>query len=402
MAANAVSKPRRAKGEGSLTQLPDGRWMGRYWVTKSDGSKKQQSITLKDKERVLEKMRYEKAMADRGSPILRDKHTTGEYLEHWLRHIAPNQLRPSTWELYRFDTEKYLIPQLGHIPLTRLGPQHIRMMLNGMQAGGAGFRTLQRVRNTLSAALREAVNHEYVTRNVAKLVATPKYTAPEKQVWSKEQVTTFLERGKHHKHYPMFMLMLCCGLRRGEALGLRWQDVDFDNEVIYIRQTINLLKGELVVGQPKTRASIRDIPMPRFIKTALLEHRRILSWHKDDLVFHTNRGNPVDPRSLIKSFQRLAQRMGLPPITLHEARHTAATLLAEVWPNPKEAQMILGHSSITTTLQIYTHSNLKKKADALGALARSVALPGSGLEESIVETPIDAPTNVAQVLYRTA
>jgi integrase len=313
MSANSVSKTRRAKGEGALSQYKDGRWVGRYWVTRSDGTKKQQLIISRDKSIVLEKMRSEIAKADKGAPVFRDRRSTGNYLEHWLKYIAPDQLRPSTLALYEFDSRKYLIPHLGHIPLTRLGPEHIRTIIRKMQSDGAGLRTIQRARNTLSAALREAVNYEYVTRNVAKLVPSPKYIAPEKRVWSMEQVTTFLQHGRRHKYYPMFLLMLFCGLRRGEAMGLRWQDVDFDADEIKIRQTMNMLKGELVLGSPKTKASVRDIPMPEPVKTALQDHKLTSKRYQDDLVFHTNRGNPVDPRSLIKSFQRLAQRLILFP-----------------------------------------------------------------------------------------
>jgi integrase len=346
--------------------------MGRYTVVLGDGTKKRQCIISKDRAVVLEKLRAEQSMADKGAPVLRDRRTTGEYLEHWLRYIAPNQLRPSTLDLYGFDTRKYLIPNIGNIPLTQLKPEHVRMMISKMQAGDIGHRTLHRVRNTLSAALREALKLEYVTRNVARLVDPPKYAAPEKTVWTKEQVAQFLEHSKNHKYYPLFMLLLCCGLRRGEALGLRWQDVDFEHDAIHIRQSLILLKHKPVAAPPKTKASIRDLPMPPTVKTALWYQRMAANYYKDDLVFHSGRGNPADPHSVIKSFRRLAQRAGLPQITLHEARHTAATLLAEVWPSPKEAQMILGHSSITTTLQIYTHSSQQKKADALNALAQSV------------------------------
>ena len=405
MAKSSVSKTRRAKGEGSIVQLPDGRWMGRYWVTKSDGWKKQQSITLKDKAKVEERMRYEIAMADRGSPILREKHTTGEYLRHWLRYIAPNQLRPSTLALYEFDTEKYLIPHLGKIPLTQLGPQHIRMMLNKMQKQGCGLRTMQRILNsTLSSALREAQRLELVMRNAAHLVDAPKYKAPERDYWTKSQAVQFREdeKAKKHKYYAAFLLYLFCGMRRGEVLGLGQQHLDFENNIIKIRRSLIFIHNKPCFEEPKTEAGNRDLPMLPFVKEALLAHLASAPKYPDDLVFHSSRGNPVNGNTIRLNFKRLARRIGLPPIDIHEGRHTAATMLVEAWSNPKDVQGILGHADIKTTLGIYAHSNLANKRNAFNALAQGMTSPGNNLEESIIEIPAEAPKNLTQLLYRTA
>ena len=367
-----ASSKRRAKGEGSITRRSDGRWMGRYTVVLGDGTKKRQCVISKDRSVVAEKMRAEMAMADKGTPVLHSKRTTGGYLEYWLKNIAPNQLRPTTLHFYTRITQKYLMPNLGGIPLTQLKPEHIRMMLNRMKSDAAGDRTLQQVRNILSGALREALKLEYVTRNAARLVDPPEYAPPEKKVWTKKQVSHFLGVVKGHKHYPLFLLLLCYGLRRGEALGLRWADVDFGNGLIKIRQSLYEIESKPFFGKPKTKAGIRDLPMLPLVRKALLEHRAASGHFDDGLVFHSRVGKPVHPECLRKTFKFLAKQAGLPPLTLHETRHTAATLLAEAWPSPKEAQIILGHASIKTTLEIYTHSSLEKKAQALDALARIV------------------------------
>ena len=362
-------KRRRARGEGSLTPLADGRWLGRYWVTLPDGTKKRQSVCLKDRTAVMEKMRAEMALADMGTPVLRDKRTTGEYLNYWIRYIAPNQIRPTTLQLHTYTTQKYLCPILGKIPLTQLKPEHVRIMLNRMKSMGCSARTQQRARNTLSAALREALKLELVTRNVARLVDPPEYVPPEKRTWTIEQVALFLRAAKDHPYYLIFLLLLCYGMRRGEVLGLRWEDIDFENGIIMIRRSLCLVNQELCLIPPKTKASIRDLPMLPVIKEALLTHYQTMRPHEDGLLFHTSNENPAHPHILRRSFKRLAIRADLPPITIHEARHTAATMLAESWASPKEAQVILGHASISTTLQIYTHTNMKQKTAALNAMA---------------------------------
>jgi len=204
------------------------------------------------------------------------------------------------------------------------------------------------------------------------MVKPPRYTASERKYWTKEQVLRFLEVAKTHQHYTLFLLLLSYGLRRGELLGLRWQDVDFENDVIRIRQALNLLNYEATIGPLKTNASKRDLPMLPSIKETLLVHYKASEKYDDDLVFHASTGNPVYPNTVAKMFKKLAIKASLPPISLHEARHTTATLLAESWSSPKETQTILGHSSITTTLQIYTHSRLQREANALDALLQGI------------------------------
>jgi len=368
----ADSKTRRSNGEGSLVLRKDGRWMGRYWVTLGDGTKKQQCIISKNKQKVIEKLRCEMTMADRGAPVLHDKRTTGAYLEYWLQSIDPHQVRPTTLQLHTFITRKYLIPLLGKVTLTQLRPEHVRTMLNRMESNGCGARTMQQARNVLSAALREALNLEYVTRNVARLVNPPKYTASKRNHWTKEQVQQFFTVAETHPYYPLFLLLFSYGLRRGEVLGLRWQDIDFDKNVIRIRQALNLLNYKAVIGPLKTNASKRDLPILPFIREIPLSHYSASEKYGDGLVFHASTGNPVYPNTIVKIFKKLAVKAGLPPISLHEARHTTATLLAQSWSSPKEAQIILGHSSITTTLQIYTHTTQQSEAKAVGALLQSV------------------------------
>jgi len=370
MAVGSVKKDRRSKGEGSFTRHKDGRWMGRYWVTLDDSTKKRQYVMGKDPEgkdhdEVLEKFRAEQALADRGTPALHDKKTTQNYLEYWLKYIDPYQVRSTTLQLHTFITRKYLIPLLGEITLTQLRPEHVRTMLNRMESNGCGARTMQHARNILSAALRDALEYEYVTKNVARVVKPPKYTAAKRKTWSREQVAHFLDIAKHHERFPLFLLLLCYGLRRGELLGLRWQDIDFEKNEIRIRQALN---NKACVGPLKNKASERDLPMHSIVKDALLYYSETADRYDDDLVFHSHTGNPTWPNAIRLSFQRLARQAGLPPITIHEARHTVATMLAEAWSSPKEAQAILGHSSITTTLQIYTHTNHEKKEQALVAL----------------------------------
>ena len=368
-------KKRKAKGEGSLIQRSDGRWMGRYTITRPDGTKDRPSIILKDKQAVIEKMREEMALADKGTPVLRDKRATGEYLEYWLKYISAPRVRDITQEGREYAIRNRVISAIGDIPLTSLRPDHIRMMLNKWKNEGKSNYIQKRTKELLSTAIKDAIKLELINRNVTLMVDTPKYSSKERKVWDKDQVSQFLDFIKDHKYFALFEILFHYGLRREEVLGLRWQDIDFNKNVIRIRQTICEVRHKLDVSEPKTKSSIRDLPLLPRVKSALLQHKlnEADNDYSDDLVFHSSLGNPVDPRSLLTTFQWLSKQAGLPKICLHEIRHTVATLLKDAGVSPKEAQVILGHSDIATTLQIYTHSSFENQQNALSALAKNIA-----------------------------
>jgi len=162
-------------------------------------------------------------------------------------------------------------------------------------------------------------------------------------------------------------------LRRGEAFGLHWKDIDFTENTIHIRQQVYLVGHEPKIGSLKTRASVRDLPLLPSIKQELrAEYERRLYPDGDELLYLTKKDNPIDGRSFIKTFKDAARKVGLKEITLHEIRHSVATMLKEANVSAKDAQVILGHSSITTTLQIYTHSTETEKSNALLAVTDKI------------------------------
>lgn len=367
-------KKRRANGDGSIFLRKDGRWMGRYYITLPDGARKRQQIIGKDRQTVVKRMHEEMTLADKGSPIVRDNRTLGEYLEYWLAHISAPRVRATTQENRNIVVRRHIIEEIGHYGLTALKPVHVRQLIAQLNAKGRGAYTQKRVKQLLSTALKDAMKLELVSRNVALLVDTPKHRYKERRVWDKSQVLQFLDYVKsiNHRYYPLFVLLFHYGMRRGEVLGLRWQDVDFAQGVIRIRQTLTVLNYRPAFSEPKTRASKRDLPLLPQIRVVLAEYRRSEPEYTDNLLFHSKSGNPVDPRSLLTTFNWLSQKAGLPKICLHEIRHTVATLLKDSGVTPKDAQVILGHNDITTTLQIYTHASADSKVNAMNALAANL------------------------------
>ncbi len=366
---------RRANGDGSLVQRKDGRWMGRYYITRPDGVRERKQIIGKDRQVVAEKMREEMALADKGMPVLTDNRTVGEYIEYWLKHISAPRVRENTQDSREEFFRRAVIPYIGHIKLSALRPEHVLQMLAQLRANGKSTDMQKRAKQSLSTVLKDAVKFGIVHRNVTLMVDTPKHKSPERKVWGKAQVNIFLDHLKsiNHRLYPLFEFLFYYGPRCSEALGLRWADVDFQKEVIYIRHTLVRRGKKRIFGAPKTEASIRDLPLLPNIRRSLLEHRDKEPKYEDDLIFHGVNGNPVCNRSLLKTFKNISRQLGLPVITIHDTRHTLGTLLKDSGVSPKDTQVILGHADIETTLQIYTHSSDESRLKAMSTLAANLS-----------------------------
>jgi len=236
---------------------------------------------------------------------------------------------------------------------------------------------VQILRQVLSAALSRAVKDELVARNVARLVELPTWEPAEVVPWSSAEALAFLRAASSDPLYPAFVLLLLYGMRRGEVLGLRWQDIDSDTEVIRVRQQIQRIQGELHVGPLKTRAGRRDLPLIGLATDALTARREAQdadriklgrSWVDTGLVFTTRTGRPIEPRNLVRSFTRICRDNGIRRIRVHAVRHTTASLLKALGVPARDAQIILGHAHVTTTQQIYTHVDEDARRDALTRL----------------------------------
>ena len=360
-----TSRQRRQAGEGSLTLRNDGRWMARFTVTLPTGERKRQHIVLKDKEEVMRRMREEMASASRGIAVNHDGMTVAGWLDYWITEIHPKKVKDSTLAQNRKHV-KIIAGDIGTVLLKNLSPLHVRQMMDKWDKRGMGRRQQQIARNVLSAALREALKMEYVYRNVARLVDPPKYVKTVRRTWTPVEARHYLNSIREHRLYGLFLIFFQYGLRRGEACGLRWKDIDFEQNIIRVRQQVYPVGNVYKIGELKTPQSRRDLALTDHLKEVLMkEYERRGRPFGDELLYVSVRGNHLDGRSLLQFFQRSAWEADLKPITLHEIRHTVATALKDNGVPPKEAQAILGHSSIITTLEIYTHVSVDDKRKAI-------------------------------------
>jgi integrase len=297
----------------------------------------------------------------------------GDYLDYWLEEVIKPNRRATTYELYEINVRRHLKPALGHLAMNRLTVPIIQRFLNEQLAAGHSVRKVQMIRETLSPALSRAIHEELLTRNVAMLVELPGRQTNDVKPWSPGEVQAFLKAARNHKWYPAFLLVAHYGLRRGEVIGLRWSDIDFSGRVIHVRQQVFRANGEVQQGPVKTRAGQRDLPLLGGIAEELAEYRlRRTKTADDGLVFTSSTGNPIEPYNFTRAFQLLCASNGIRKIKLHHVRHTAATILKDLGVPARDAQLILGHSNIAITQQIYQHDTMDTRRDALSLMEKAL------------------------------
>ncbi len=329
------------------------------------GKRKQQWITVGTSKREAEtKLAKLVTELDNGTYIKPDNVLFKEYLTRWLSDYAKPNLSPRSYDRYNMVIEKYLIPQLGNIPLAQLRPDHLQKHYSKGIDSGLSPRTIRYHHGVLHIALKTAVKWGLVNRNVADAVDPPRLKRTVMQIWDEDELKRFLSVAKENQYYVLFYTALFTGMRRGELLALRWQDVEFHEAQISVSRSIHQLRnGSYVFTEPKTEKSRRSIALSPSLVLLLKEYRaeqeseniiqgRILS--NEDLVFN-NKGKPLRPNTITYAWKRLAARARVKVIRFHDARHTHASLMLKLGEHPKVVQERLGHSSIQMTLDTYSH-----------------------------------------------
>jgi integrase len=377
---------RREYGEGSVFQRKDGRWVAA--IRLENGKKKLiYCKSEKDARVTLRKALHEK---ERGILLTGSQYTLKAYLEQWLEQAYKlSAIRTGTYNMYRIVLNKHIIPSLGHIQLQRLTPQHVQAFYAKKLDEGLSAKRVRSFHAVLHKALENAVKWSLIARNVCDLVTPPTPQRHEMQSLMPEQAQCLLQAAREHKLEALLTVAILTGLRRGELLGLHWQDIDFDTRSLYVRRTINRIgKFGLVVSEPKTQRSRRKIILPAFVVDVLRRHQEQqqvmrekagVLWREKGIVFCNIYGGYIEPTNLHDDFKRLLRSAQLPDIRFHDLRHSAATILLSMGVHPKIVQEILGHSNISMTMDTYSHvfpSMQQEAMDRLGDLFREEG-PGS-------------------------
>lgn len=405
--------PRRnVNGEGNIRQRKDGRWEGRTWVYTSDGREIRKSVYGTSWDEVHERLTALKAKAQAGVRVAGSIQSVSDFMAYWLRDVVKDRVRPSTLRTYEWLSRCYVVPLLGNQRLGKLQPPTVRSFLNraketcqccaqgkdagrlsaGQQARCCATRprsccqqmpsdgTIRHLHRMIRAALQDAVIDGLIPDNPARNLRLAHRYRPRFTPLTGAEAKLLLKTAKSDRLYALYAVALALGLRRGEALGLRWEDIDLVEGVIFVRQTLQRLGGQLVFGPVKSDESERVIALPAPCLAALRQHRVSQNaerqsagkdWKDSGLVFTTGIGTPIEPRNLNRHFVRLLDHAGLRRIRFHDLRHSCATLLYEQGVPIEKIQDILGHSSPTITKLIYvevTRQSQRSSVDKLGFL----------------------------------
>jgi integrase len=337
--------------------------------------------TLYGKTRAEVAAKLAKALSDREGGLTFDANNMklDDYLRLWLTDSVRDSVRPATYEGYARQVRNHLTPTLGPIKLRTLTPAHLRGLYRDKLDSGLSPRTVQYIHVTIHKALKQALNDGLVPRNVAEAVKPPQVRREEIQPLTPEQTKRLVEFVSEDRLEALYVLAVTAGLRQGELLGLKWEDVDLDHGILRVKRTLSGIKdGKPVFGTPKTAKGRRSVKLTAKAVEALEKHRErqieerkqlVKLWRDCGLVFPTRVGTPISRHNLVtRSFKPLLVRAGLPDIRFHDLRHTCATLMLVVGTNPKVVQEMLGHANVSITLDTYSHLLPNMQGEAVGRL----------------------------------
>lgn len=381
-----MSKARgRGAGEGSIYQRDsDGLWVASVSLGYKDGKRNRKTIYGKTRREVSEKLKVVLREAQQGLPVKTERQTVGQFLERWLEDVVRPSVRPRTYQSYRQLVRLYIDPSLGRHQLTKLEPQHVQAMMNERLASGLSPRTVNYLRAILRRALGQAVKWGTLPRNVATLVDPVRGKAAEITPFTLPQARQFLAAASGDRLEALYAVAVALGLRQGEALGLRWQDVDLSAGTLTVRYALQRLDGTLQLVEPKTEQSRRAMTLPPTVLTALKAHRDRqaferaaagAAWQDTSLVFTTTIGTPMDARNVVRRFHAMLATAGLPRMRFHDLRHTAATILLAQGVSQRAVMELLGHTQLSTTMR-YMHLLPNTRSEAAALMDAALAVEG--------------------------
>lgn len=379
---------RRGNGEGSIYQrkTTDGRWCASVSMGYDEqGKAVRRVVTAKTRAEVVKKLKAIQRQLDDGLPLPDQSVTVAQLIERWYEDVLRHQVAESAALGYRSVAIHHIIPTLGRKKLAALTTSDVDRLLSSKMDGPLAVSSVRRIRSVLAQAIDQGIRWGMVTRNVAALSRAPRAQRKEGRTLTPEQAKRFLTELSGHRNEALYALMLSVGLRRGEALGLRWDDLNERAGVIHVRRQLKRETTGLVVADTKTARSRRAINLPGPMIKMLKKHRaqqaaeRLAlgdAWTDSGYIFSTSVGTPIDPRNLLREFKSICAKAGLGDWHLHELRHSAASLMLAMGVPIQVVSEVLGHASIRMTADVYGHilaPDRQAAADAMGRVLWSTS-----------------------------
>jgi integrase len=400
-----TAKRTRHNGEGSIYPHRNG-FAAYVWVTKPDGTRGRKYVYGREREEVHDKWLKLHDAAKAGA-VPTKALTVGRFVAYWLAEIVQPNLAPGTYVTYEGACRNYIVPGLGGKRLDRLKPTDVQVWLNGVRrtcqccAQGKDERrasgkrkccalgkcceefpsatSVVQLRRILRAILTCAIEAEHISRNVAKLTKLPTARKARRTAWTSAEARRFLEhaRASDPRFYAAYVLVLVLGLRKGEVLGLAWNQIDLDRGELMPSFQVQRVGKQILRREVKSESSDQGLPLPAICVAALTCHRQAMvdlgfGIGPTDLLFTTVTGRYVEPRNFNRFWDRQTAEAGVRRITVHDARRTCATLLRDLNVHPRVAQRILRHAQVAITLEVYTEVTDEATRDALRQLGESL------------------------------
>ncbi len=393
---------RAGNRQSSIYLGKDGHWHGRVTVgRKDDGSEDRRHVMSKSKARVVAKVRALERLRDEARvPKAGRAWTVEKWLLHWLEEIARPNIRDSSYQAYRTAITKHLLPVIGNLRLDRLEPEHVEAVHRRMADAGAKPATVHQVHRTLRTALGEAERRSHLARNPAQLVRPPRIQTELVEPFNVGEVQRLLGAAQERRNGARWAIALALGLRQGEALALRWEDIDLEARSLRVRATRlrpvyehgcdrdcgrtagycpQRRQTNGIVGATKSAAGNRVVGLPDALVALLKDHRRQQLeeriragslWQEGGWMFTTLLGRPIAPNSDYHEWRVLLERAGVRHARLHDARHTAATVLLVLGVPERTVMSIMGWSStsMAARYQHVTDPIRREVANRVGAL----------------------------------
>ena len=375
---------RRANGEGNLRKRKDGRWEGRYTAGRDPDTGKAIYKNVLGKTQAEARAKLKAAIEEaKGLDAAKaGRYTVGQWMEVWFEHYAKVKVRPSSHQTYRGYIDNHIKPNIGKIPLEKLTSLELqkfykKLLTNGRvdrlesrhQAKGLSPKTVRNIHQIISSAMSLAKEQKLIVANPAEGCALPRLEHREMKTLPVEQLQSFLREAKESGVYELYYLELATGLRRGELLGLKWEDIDLERGDLRVRRQIARINGEVVEAPLKTKNAYRTLPLAEDTVSILLEQKEKVGG--SPWVFPSPTGGPISPDSVLHMLHRVLKRAGLPRIRFHDLRHTFATLALQSGVDVKTVSGMLGHFSAGFTLDTYAHvttASQRQAAKTMGSV----------------------------------
>ncbi|NYB73414.1 site-specific integrase [Sedimentibacter hydroxybenzoicus DSM 7310] len=345
-----------------LKKRSDGRYCKNVTVGRNeDGSLRRKMIYANTQKELDLKVAELTLQVDKGIIIDDKGMTVGEWAKKWYESYVEKTTKAHNTKIkYENIVFNHIIPCIGYIKIKDLKQYQVQNMFNEKEQDGF-TKTIELMKLTLNQILEQAVENDYIYKNVAKGVRIKSYKAPEKQPLTDEQINKI--KNTNHSMHNVILFLIYTGMRIGEAVALTWADVDFKNKIIHVTKTADFYNDEANTKTPKTTASIRDIP----IVEPLYKILECMFKETESIYVFSYNGNMFKHGTLDKRKLYYCKKLGF-DFTFHQCRHTCATMLYNAGVGIKEAQNWLGHANIKTTMDVYTHLDKKNKESALSKM----------------------------------